>query len=300
MRTGAQTAVLFALLSVAACKSGQKLPLVGGNELPARSPEKLLERLLANNNDTIRYYTAKASVSLELPDGGKSFKAQIKSVRDSAAWISVVPALGIEVARIVITPDSLKLLDKMADQYFVGDTAAASARFGLQPSLDLLQQALLGKAIGLDPKEKYRSDREDGLYVLTSREKRRFVRAAEDISPSDTLDGRDMGERRLERTLRKAEDKDAIVLKYWIEPDSFRVSRVQVTDLARDQSAEVRYEERGGSEAKHLPTVIRITLSEPGRQASATLELSKIVLEGPVQMSFRIPEKFTPMPAKAP
>ena len=185
MKCMAWAVMLSAMVLIPACKAGKPLPLLG-RELPARSAEKLLERIAAGDTIQARYYSAKASVDIEMPDGGRSFKAQIRSVQDSAVWVSVVPALGIEVARILVTPDSLKLMDKINDQFFVGDTAAAKTRFGLQPDLDLLQQALLGKAIGLDPEEKYRSDREDGQYVLTSREKRRFVRAAEDISPADT------------------------------------------------------------------------------------------------------------------
>lgn len=292
---------LVLLLATAACKSGKPLPIIGA-ELPPRSPERLLELVLANEHqsDSIRYYSARASVELTLPDGKKSFKAQIRSVNDSAAWVTVVPALGIEVARVLLTTDSLKLMDRLSDTYFVGDTTEAKAQFGLQPSLKLLQQALLGKAISLDPNEKYRSEREDGQYVLTSKEKRRFVRAAEDISPADTLGGRDMGERRLERTLRKAEEREAIVMRYWIDPKDHRVTRVQIADLMRDQTADVRYGQRGAAEFSYLPTTISITLSEPGRQASATLDLSKINLAGPVNMNFRIPERFTPMPPKAP
>lgn len=289
-------ALVFALLPLAACKSGKTLPILRP-ELPPRSAEKLIERIAPDPHAQVRYYAAKAGVEITLPDGSKSFKAQIRAVRDSATWVSVVPALGIEVARVLLTPDSLKLLDKLRDQYFVGDTAAAKARFGLQPSLDLLQQALFGRPIGLDPNEKYRSDRENGQYVLTSREKRRFVRAADDIHPGDTLaHDRDMGERRLERTLRRAEERETIVARYWIDPDSFRVTRVQIADLARDQMADVRYEERGGPEAGDLPTRIRITLSEPGRQAGGLLELSRITFEGPLQTPFKIPEKYAPMP----
>lgn len=296
MNGASKAMALAALLFAAGCRSSKPIPILRP-ELPARSAEKLLERVSAAHADTFRYYSSKAGVDITLPDGGKSFKAQIRSVRDSAAWISVVPALGIEVARIMLTPDSLKLMDKVHDQFYVGDTTAAKAKFGLQPSLDLFQQALLGLPIGLDPNEKYRSEREDGQYVLTSREKRRFIRAAEDISPGDTLaHDRDMKEKRLERTLRKAEEKEAIVLRYWIEPDSFRVSRVQIADLVRDQVADVRYEERSGADAHHLPTRIRITLSDGIRQASGVLELSRLEVTGPLQMNFRIPEKFTPMP----
>lgn len=295
MSRGLRLWTLVVLLSAAACKSGKPLPIIGA-DLPPRSPERLLELLLENEQDTLRYHSARANVELDLPDGRKSFKAVLRSVKDSATWVSVVPALGIEVARVLITQDSLKIMDKMSDQFFLGDTAQARTKFGLQPSLALLQQALLGKAIALDPGEKYRSDREDGMYLLTSREKRRFIRAAEDISPGDTLDGRDMNERRLERTLRRAEEREAVVLRYWIRPEDHRVMRIQVADLVRDQVADVRYEERGGAEVAYLPTRIRITLSEPGRMASGTLELSKLVFEGPLSMNFRIPEKFTPMP----
>lgn len=287
---------LLALLFAAGCKSSKPIPLIKP-ELPPRSADKLLERLRVAHADTFRYYSAKASVEITLPDDHKSFKAQIRSVNDSAAWISLVPALGIEVARIMLTPDSFKLLDKLHDQYFIGDTTAAKAKFGLQPSLNLFQQALLGRPIGLDPTLKYRSDREDGMYVLTSKEKRRFIRAAEDISPGDTLvHDRDMKEKRLERTLRKAEEKEAVVLRYWMDPDSFRVSRVQITDLTRDQTADIRYEQRGGVATHHLPTRIHITLSDPTRIASGMLEMSRVEVTGPLQMNFRIPEKFTPMP----
>ncbi|HQW98114.1 MAG TPA: DUF4292 domain-containing protein [Flavobacteriales bacterium] len=296
MKEGLKALMFLTLLTSAACKS--KRPIVILNpDLPARSPEKLLDRLLARGTDTLRYYSAKAVVDLELPSGKKSFKAQVRSVRDSAVWVSVIPALGIEAARALLTPDSLKLMDRLNDRFFVGDTADAAQKFGLQPSLFLLQEALLGKAIGLDPEIKYRSDREEGFYVLTSKERRKFVRAAEDISPSDTLEhDRDMKDKRLERTLRKAEEKEAIVLRYWIEPNDFSTSRVQIVDLVHDQIAEVRYEERGGAEQHFLPTRIRITLSGPEGQATGTLDLSRIQREGPLQMNFRIPDKFTPLP----
>ena len=74
------------------------------------------------------------------------------------------------------------------------------------------------------------------------------------------------------------------------------VTRVQIADLVRDQVAEIDYLERGGSDQYHMPTKVSITLTEPGRQATTVLELSRIVLEGPLQMNFSIPEKFVPMP----
>lgn len=266
------------------------------SDLHARSAGDLLDALLADGASSIRYFSAKADVSLETATDKRSFKAHLRVVRDSAAWLSITPALGIEVARAVLTPDSLLLIDKIHDTYWTGDTAEAQARFGVQPSLKLLQDALVGLAIGIDPEEKYRSDREDGMYTLTSKEKRKFVRAAEDIAPGDTLPhDRDMREKRLERTLRKAERREAMVYKYWIDPDSMRVSRVLISDLAHDQQADVRYMERKSVDGHSIPGLVILSLSAPGQTATGTLRLDRIQLNGPLNLPFRIPGKFTPM-----
>ncbi len=288
----------FALLGLAflsACKPIREVMPFRG-EIPARGPEKLVERLVADRITDVRYYSAKASVDLKDSTGSKSFKAHIRCVIDSAAWISVVPALGIEVARALLTTDSLKVLDKIGDKYWIGDSAQAKLRFGLAPDLGLFQEALMGMPIGLDPTEKYKSEREDGQYTLTSKERRRFRRAAEDLALDDTLaDDRDMKERRLERTLRRAERKDAIVFKYWLEPDSFRVTRVLISDLAHDQQADVRYSMRTPVNRHSLPARVTISLSDPARHAEAAFELDRLNLDGPLQLNFRIPEKFVPM-----
>lgn len=291
-------AALLLLLAVAtgACRPKRQVAEVA-RELPPRSAEKLLERLTAQRLDGVRYYSAKAEVDITGPDGHKGFKATIRSVLDSAAWVSISPALGIEVARVLLTPDSLKLVDKLNDQYWVGDTAQARKRFGLQPGLGLFQKALFGLPIGLDPEEKYKADREEGQYTLTSKEKKRFRRAAEDLAPDDTLaNDRDMNEQRLERTLKRAEKRDAVVYRYWIEPDSFLVKRVLITDLARDQQADVRYLHRTVVNGHTLPDHISLSLSDSTKLVTGTLQLDRIGIDGPLQLNFRIPEKFAPMP----
>ena len=295
MLRGRLVPIIAATLLLSACRTVQEV--VKPREIPLRSAEKVVERVLDGIVEDIHYYKAKADVELSGPDGDKSFNAQIRSVLDSAAWISITPALGIEVARAVLTPDSMKLLDKLNDTYWLGDTASAQKKFGLQPSLALLQDALLGLPIGLDPGEKYKIDREEGYYVLTSKEKRRFRRAAEDLAPEDTLvRDRDIRERRMERIQRRAVIKDAVVVRYWIEPDSFRVARVLITDLAHDQQADVRYLQRIDVDGHMLPSHITLSLSDVTHSASGDLELDKIELEGPLQLPFKVPEKFTLMP----
>jgi len=283
------------LLLAQACRPFQSV-IHTDRELPLRSAEKVLERAVTAQPAPARYYAAKADVDLTLPEGNRSFKGIIRSVQDSAIWLSIVPALGIEAARVLITTDSVKFMDRLHDTHFLAGRDSARIRFGMDPDLALFQDALLGRAIGLDPLEKYRVDREEGLYVLTSKERRRFIRAAEDLLPEDTLAGdRDMPERRLERTLRRAEVREAVVLRYWIEPDSFRVVRVRVSDLVHDQHADVRYEDIGSEDRPPLPHRISLSLSDPARHASGTLQLHRVETTGPLNLPFKVPEKFVPM-----
>lgn len=296
MKTARRFLPLAAMLLLAACHTSRPVAIAGHGPISQRSSDELLGLLKPNGADTVRYYSAKADVDLVMGEEHKSFKAHVRVVRDSAAWVSITPALGIEVARLLVTPDSLKFIDKLHDVYWTGDTAQAKKRFGIQPGLDFLQDALLGLPFGLDREEKYRSDRDGGQYLLTSKERRKFVRAAEDLSPGDTLpDDKDMREKRLERTLRKAERKDAVVFRYWISGDSLTLDRVQVADLARDQQADVRYFQRIQVENTPIPARIVLSLSAPGKAATATLVLDRIQLHGPLNLSFRIPEKFLPM-----
>ncbi len=296
MRTGHWFAILGLLLFLSGCRALKPLGGEKERDLEPRSANELLDVLKAQDAANVRYYSAKADVSMKTDSEKRSFKAHVRVVRDSAAWLSITPALGIEVARALLTPDSLQLIDKFHDTYWVGDTGQAHAKFGVQPSLTLLQEALLGLPIDLQVEDKFRSDREDGMYTLTSKEKRKFVRAAEDISPGDTLPhDKDMREKRLERTLRKAERREAMVYKYWIDPDSMRVSRVLISDLAHDQQADVRYMEWKSVDGHSIPGLVILSLSAPGQTASGTLRLDRIQLNGPLNLPFRIPEKFTPM-----
>lgn len=277
------------------CRTVQEV--VKPKEVPLRSAEKVVDLVLARDTAILHYYKAKADVELSGPEGTRSFGAHIRSVLDSAVWISVTPALGIEVARALLTPDSLHFMDKLSDRFWTGDTSAAQQRFGLQPSLPLLQDALLGRPFALDAEEKYKVDREEGHYVLTSKEKRRFRRAAEDMAPDDTLPhDHDMKERRLERTLQRAVIKDAVVVRYWVDPETFLVDRVLITDLAHDQQADVRYLERTDVEGHPLPGRISLSLSDATRNASGSLSIDHVDLEGPLQLPFKVPEKFTRMP----
>lgn len=67
-----------------------------------------------NNRIDFETFSAKVKVDFEGSDGKKNdFNGFIRIKKDSVIWISINALLGIEAFRILITPDSVKVLNKL-------------------------------------------------------------------------------------------------------------------------------------------------------------------------------------------
>jgi hypothetical protein len=84
----------------------------------------------------IRYDDGRQKVSLN---------ASIRVKKDSVIWISLSPMLGIEVARGLITQDSVMFMDRINQEYMVFDYAALSKHFNFHLNYHLIQSILIGE-----------------------------------------------------------------------------------------------------------------------------------------------------------
>lgn len=103
--------LLFVLLIVA-CKSTKDTVKV----TPSSNAKVRFESYLG---DQIKYESLQSKLHVEFVFGGKtlSSRATLKIKRDEFIQLSVQPVLGIEMFRLVITPDNVLLIDKMNRRY---------------------------------------------------------------------------------------------------------------------------------------------------------------------------------------
>lgn len=80
------------------------------------SLKSLKERVEAINPD-FKWLNARIKVSIETPQRNLTGRGHMKIQKDSVVWLSVSAALGIEVFRAKITPDSFYTLNRMENQY---------------------------------------------------------------------------------------------------------------------------------------------------------------------------------------
>ena len=106
---------------------------------------------LQNNRVQFNTFSAKVKVDFEGSDGKKNdFNAFLRIKKDSIIWVSINAALGIEAFRAIITPDSVKLLNKIDKIVQLRSVSYLQEVTGLPFTFHDLQELLAGNPIFLD------------------------------------------------------------------------------------------------------------------------------------------------------
>ena len=130
-------------LSLFSCASTQRS--VSG--LKKDSPEFIAHKLEAQRL-TASWFEGKARI--DYSDASQSLHANvtIRMKTDSAVWITV-RKLGFEVARALITKDSVQIIDRFNNEYIAYDLSFLQTRYQLPANLHILQDLLLGNSLNI-------------------------------------------------------------------------------------------------------------------------------------------------------
>ena len=131
--------LLVFFLSNSACKSAR---MTADVPLEKMTAENLIAEVSVNEfqAETI---DARARMEVSFDRQSYSFRGQIRSVRDSAIWVRAT-LLGFEAGRVMITPDTFQLLDRVNREYIKLPMSEVGRRYGLDIEFAQLQQMLLG------------------------------------------------------------------------------------------------------------------------------------------------------------
>lgn len=157
---------VLAIISMAsACRGTKQLTKAIAKQDTSQAPiviasvvdsAKLLRDMYAkvntNRMDDYTTFSAKIKVTYEAQDGEKNdVKAYIRMHKDSLIWISLTGSfLDIEGARILITPDSVKVMNKLKDYYQLRSIAFLQDMTDIPLDFKGLQDMIIGNPIFVD------------------------------------------------------------------------------------------------------------------------------------------------------
>lgn len=132
--------IIISVVLLASCKTTRTATTTKQAALPQSSQVEQLVRQVQSAEP--KFETASVSkMALKLNANGREINvsATCKIKKDSAIHLSVQPLFGIELFKAELTPDSMKVIDKMNNRYYVVDYNFFKKRFGVDVDFYSLQ-----------------------------------------------------------------------------------------------------------------------------------------------------------------
>ena len=263
------------------CKS--KEVIVTQEPLKERSQAFLIRHIDKNKFD-FEWLGMKLDAEFTNGDDQQGFKATVRMRKDSAVSVSVSPALGIEVLRLIVDKDSLKMVsDIPGDRYvFLGSVDQLSALAKIDLDVSTLQDLLIGNPIGLSREEgKMKSGielQDVEYYTLVSRLSRRVRRATESQDSLSNHEGR--------RISKRLEDNDWISSKFWIESNNYKIVKCELTDIRTRRMVQINYSDFDEEDLSHYPHKSNIQIDDIKGKTSLDFRIIRLNTQNHYDFSF--------------
>ena len=267
-RTSRLVILLFAgiVLSLSSCKTHRS---VIKGPIKEKGADYLINRLKENE---LKFNTLSARFSATYVYNKKKtdFRGQIRIKNDSAIWISITPALGLEMVRLLITNDSVRFMNRMDKVYFEGDYAYVNNFLKTNINYDILQSLITGNDFKFYDDASFRASIDSREYRLSTTGRRKIRKAAE---PNDT-------------------GPLVLIQNIWLNPENFKISRVDVKEYQKDnKKLEAHYNNFVEMNSQLFPTLIQFSITADN-PIDLTLDYGRITLDQPLSFPFTIPSKY--------
>ncbi len=262
------TKYLFPCLILAAVclLNGCKSTKIGGDSTSKVNTKALKEFVSSMQQQELKFKTLSARLNADLDMGDKqlSSRVEMKLVRDSALQLSIQPFLGIEVFRIELTPDSVKVMDRMNKRYVIEGYSAMKNQMKIDFNFYNLQALFINH-----------------LFLPGEQE----------------VDGIHYDQFHLERegVLTRLHTRDRMKMRYCFEADSEeKLLSTTITEATGRYSLSWKYDEFEFMQENQLfPHLMRVSFCEEGiRKGGMAFSYSRIQLNKKIKMDFNISSKY--------
>ena len=248
--------VFIALVGFNACSGSKKVTSTTTGKKVKKRSANYLEDKLAKNVIQPEYFKAKVKVHASDISNSQSFNAEIRLKKDSLIWMSVYPNFGIkiEVARALITRDTVKVIDRFNKEYYIKDIGYIETLLNYPLDFEALQNMILGNRLIDDSEDKKKVEMTDMGYCLNS-------------------------------------NRDELDISVCIEPDNHNITQLAVVDNLNYRTLNidlVDYKEVEKNNFSHKRFITALTPSK----YEAELKFSKIKFDETLNFPFSVSSKY--------
>ena len=248
---------------ISSCSSSKKIT---GGKIKEMSANRLMREINANSFD-FESLQAKVGIKVETEDNAFNLKGQLKMKKDSILWASITLPLGLEVARIKVTADSIFFINKSNKSYLAEKTESFNYLQNINADINTIQSVFTGNIFLINKKSDNNVFIKDNKYNLLSEENITFINNR--YKKNFTI------------------NKNII-----IDPTLFRITKYEIINNEdSDYGLTIDYSDFIEIKGKYLPSIIKINISTEEKMY-ITITYSNISTNNNTQYNFSIPKKY--------
>jgi hypothetical protein len=257
------TLIALCILSIlSGCRSSREITAT--REVLTLKTEK--EFYTSFQEQSFQYHTLSARVQFDIVmASGKEMnsRAQLKILKNDRLQISVQPLLGIEAFRAELTPDSIKIVDRLNRRFLV-------------ESIDNIQEGM---------------DIDFNFYNLQALFTNQLFLPGE-INLSENQLSRFRWEQTRTGYLMRTEDRTGLHYAFTADSNE-KLNNTEIRDLSTHYVLNCKYDNFRPVDRQLFPMNINFHLNtENNAQSALSLSFSRVEVDTPVEMNFPIPSNY--------
>ena len=250
--------IVCGLLVIVSCKARKQVMVTRKPDTVATPDNKIHTKLAAIKAQQVNFntFSGKAKTNLDINGNSNDVTLNIRINKGKKIWVSITAILGVEVARAVITPDSILLINRLEGVYMKKPFSYVYAYASKQVNYKTLESLLIGNAIP---------------ELLT--EKAEFVTTSNTTTLSGSLDD--------------------LLYKLIVGADN-KVTQTNLNNQNEGQSLQVANNAFIQASNRILPSQIDIASVVKDKKVHINLHYTKVDFDQQLEYPFSIPDRYEP------
>jgi hypothetical protein len=112
-----------------------------------------------------------------------------------------------------------------------------------------------------------------------------------DLSPDDTIVV-NMNDRKVQRAVKKSDDEDLVISRYWLEPENYRLVKSVFNDILNQRTIEIQYSEFKQEGEQYYPSKCRLIVRDQMEVREISFEITKLNVDKTYDFPFEIPQDY--------
>lgn len=225
---------------------------------PAESANTVKEDRIAalkNKQASFKTFSGKAKAALSIGSNSNDVTMNIRIQNNQAIWVSVTAIAGLEVARALITPDSVRVINRLENEYIKKPFSYLYEFTNNKINFATLQSVLVGNAIP------------------------EFITETTEVT--------------INRSQAALKSNIGSMIYNLMLNDQNKVVQANLSDASAGQSLLVTYGDFQPVAQQQVPHFIVMKSQAKSKNISLDLRFTKIELDVPVDIPFRVPDRYT-------